>query len=332
MVAVATLVVVAIIGVLLVAEPDDEVAGPLRMPVLGPSQAVYDGDLGDPFVLPVTAGKRVVSFMAFGTGNRPDRVPTARSTDLVTWQTGPDALPRLPAWAAPDPRQSLSWAPAALQTNGGFLLYVTLPDARSGQQCIGVARSPVPEGPYEGVGDGPLVCQNDLGGSIDPGVTVDRKGRLHMLWKNDGNSVGRPSSLWEQQLEPNGLGLAGPAHRLLTDSRPWQGGIIENPALIPAARGGWWLFYSANSFNKPEYSTGVAYCRNLEGPCEEVADGPLLATPALLQDNQFAPGGLDTVRDARGVLWAVFHTWNRPARNGRFFCCRTLQLARVLSA
>jgi len=195
-----------------------------------------------------------------------------------------------------------------------------------------VARSATPEGPYVGVGDGPLLCQNDLGGSIDPAVTRDRAGHLHMLWKNDGNAVGAPSGLWEQQLTADGLGMTGTAHRLLNADQPWQGGIIEEPAVLPATGGGWWLFYSANSFDKPEYATGVAYCPSLAGPCRATSDGPFLATPALQQPGQFAPGGLETFKDAKGDLWAVFDTWNRPPRNGRFRCCRSLQMARVLSS
>ena len=121
-------------------------------------------------------------------------------------------------------------------------------------------------------------------------------------------------------------------HRLLTAERPWQGGIIEEPAVIPAKGGGWWLFYSGNFFDKPEYATGLAWCSSLAGPCRETSDGPYLDTPALQQQNQFAPGGLDTFRDGNGALWAVFDTWNRPTRNGRFRCCRSIQLAQILSA
>jgi len=329
----AIAVVVTIAGVVALATPTRNRSPAMgRLPVLGPSRVVYNGDLGDPFVLPVTSGKVTTGFIAFGTGDWPSRVPTARSADLTTWQDGPDALPTLPGWAAPDPKNSLSWAPAVLDTGKGYVLYVTLPDARSGQQCIGAAGSSTPEGPYTGIGDGPLLCQHDLGGSIDPAVVRDRSGRLHMLWKNDGNSVGAPSSIWEQQLRADGLGLVGSAHRMLSAGPAWQGGIIEEPAVIPAAGGGWWLFYSGNFFDKPEYATGLAFCPTLEGGCQETGDGPFLDTARLQQERQFAPGGLETFRDGAGTLWAVFDTWNRPTRNGRYYCCRSLQVARVLSS
>jgi beta-xylosidase len=303
-----------------------------RLPVFGPAHDVYDGDLGDPFVLPVNADGKVVSFVAFGTGDWPARIPTAHSADAVTWRQGGDALPQLPPWAGADPKNSLSWAPSAVQIGTGYVLYVTLPDAASGQQCIAAAASATPDGPYTGVGRGPLLCQHDLGGSIDPTTVLDRAGHLHMLWKNDGNSVGAPSSLWEQQLTADGLGLVGTAHRLLSADQAWQGGIVEEPALIPAGGGGFWLFYSGNFFDRPEYATGLAFCPTLEGPCRDAQEGPFLATPALQQQNQFAPGGLETFKDAKGALWAVFDTWNRPTRNGRFYCCRSLQVAQILSA
>jgi beta-xylosidase len=126
--------------------------------------------------------------------------------------------------------------------------------------------------------------------------------------------------------------VTGVAHRLLSGSLPWQGGIVEEPAMVPATGGGWWLYYSGNFFDKPEYATGLAYCPTIEGPCRDASDQAVLATPALAQDHQFAPGGLDTFLDGQGRRWAVFDTWNRPTRNGRFYCCRSLQLAEVLSA
>jgi Glycosyl hydrolases family 43 len=302
-----------------------------RPPALGTARVAYDGDLGDPFVLPVTTAESVTRFVAFGTGDWPARIPTASSADLVTWQKGPDALPDLPAWTAPDPRHSLSWAPAALDTGHGYVLFVTLPDARSGQQCIGVATSMVPEGPYAGVGDGPLVCQHDLGGSIDPSVVRDRHGGLHLFWKDESNTRGRPSGLWTQALGDDGLRLLGTPHRLLTAQRSWQGNIIEEPAAVPASDGGWWLFYSGSGFDTPTYATGLAYCADLESPCRDMSDRPFLTTTGLKEEGQYAPGGLETFRGRDGALWAVFDTWNRPIRNGRFRCCRALQLAPVLS-
>jgi glycosyl hydrolase family 43 len=324
------LILVSVVGSVLPC-PSAGAVAVLPVPVLGPSRVVYDADMGDPFVLPVPGLGSGAGYFAFATGNRHSRVPTAHSADLLSWQAGPDALPVLPDWAAADPNHLYSWAPAVLATQHGFVMYITLPEARGGQQCIGTAVASAPAGPYAGVGDGPLVCQRKLGGSIDPTIARDPSGELHLLWKSDGNSVSAPTSLWSQRLTADGLALTGLPHRLLSADLPWQGGVIEEPAAIPATGGGWWLFYSGNAYDKPRYATGVAYCPSLEGRCRDTSNGPYLSGSSL-QPGQYAPGGLDTFHDGAGVLWAVFDTWNRPPRKGRFRCCRTMQLAPILGA
>jgi hypothetical protein len=293
------------------------------LPVLGPARDVFDGDIGDPFVLPVPG----VGYWVFGTNDWPAHVPTGFSPDLVHWQRGPDAMPALPPWAAPDPTNSLVWAPAVLPVTGGYLMYVTVPDAASGRECIAVERSTMPAGPYHAAGAGPLVCQTALGGSIDPMVVHDPAGRLHLLWKNDGNCCGLPVSLWAGDMAADGLTLAGPPHRLLTADQPWEGGVIERPVAIPAAHGGWWLFHAGNNWQLAAYGTGVAYCPTLSGPCRDASPGPFLATTG----TQYSPGGLDAFTDLRGTRWAVYATWSRPARHGRFYCCRSVRLAPIVS-
>jgi hypothetical protein len=295
--------------------------GPVpRLPRLGSAHDAYDGDFGDPFVLSTRAG-----FVLFGTDDPPDHIPTATSSDLMHWVHGADAMPVLPQWASPDPTDSLTWAPAATVVGRRYLLYATVHAISADRQCIAVLTSATPLGPYRDARGAPLVCQVALGGSIDPNIT-SAGGRLHLAWKSDGNCCGLPASVWEQDLRPDGLALVGTAHKLLSATQRWQGGVIENPALLAAPGGGWWLFYSGNRFDVAAYATGLAWCPRLEGPCRETSSGPFLAGTA----SQFSPGGLDFFR-VRGHLMAAFATWNRPARNGRFFCCRSLDVAPVVT-
>jgi beta-xylosidase len=292
------------------------------LPRLGAIRDAYDGDIGDPSVLPVPGG-----YAVFGTDDAPDRVPTATSTDLLSWTTGPDAVPTLPSWADPDPGNDLTWAPSAIASGGGYLLFVTVHDLAADRQCVAVLVAAAALGPYRDGRGSPLVCQAALNGSIDPSVVVDAAGGHHLVWRSDSGCCGPPAILWEQDLRPDGLALVGEAHRLLTADRPWQDGVIENPAMLPASRGGWWLFYSGNRFDSPAYATGLAWCQRLAGPCREVSDHPFLAGSPTLQ----SPGGMDFFRDAAGRRWAAFATWNRPPRHGRFFCCRSVELAPILS-
>src|SRR5699024_918898 len=77
------------------------------------------------------------------TGER--NVPVLTSTDLVTWTPVGDALPRLPAWAAP----GRTWAPGVITlAPNRYVLYYTATARREGRQCIGRAVSTTPQGPY----------------------------------------------------------------------------------------------------------------------------------------------------------------------------------------
>ena len=60
------------------------------------------------------------------------------------------------------------------------------------------------EGPFEDHPEAPLVCQRELGGSIDPYPYRDADGRLYLFWKNDGNCCAQPVHLWVQPLADDG--------------------------------------------------------------------------------------------------------------------------------
>jgi beta-xylosidase len=64
--------------------------------------------------------------------------------------------------------RSTDLTPEVARTPAGFVLYYTLRGAASGRQCISVATAERPEGPFRDTRDRPLVCQEQLGGSIDP--------------------------------------------------------------------------------------------------------------------------------------------------------------------
>jgi beta-xylosidase len=312
------------------------------LPRIGVSQDVDQSDVADPFVLPVSASvagdaasttavlqsMTATKYVRFGTTDWRSNVPTAVSTDLTDWTGTADALPNLPSWATPS--VATTWGPAVLPTATGWVLFFATEEAASGLECIGRATASRPEGPYVDRSSGPLVCQRSLGGSIDPSVVRDSKGTAYLIWKNDGNAQGDPVSLWEQRLSPDGQQLSGTPNRLLSADEPWQHGIVESPAMLAASKGGWWLFYSGGFWRSAGYSTGLAYCSSIEGPCRETSTTPFLASGP----NELSPGGLDTFIDSRGDVWATFSTFvlrTNPRRRGRFFRDRVLDIAPILS-
>src|SRR5437868_3333 len=116
--------------------------------------------------------------------------PILHSRDLVNWETVGAVFQRRPAWAV-----GSFWAPEISQDRGRFFVYY-VGRKRDGPLCVAVATSARPQGPY--ADHGPLVCQEV--GSIDPFPVTDESGARYLLWKEDGNSVSKPTPIWAQPL------------------------------------------------------------------------------------------------------------------------------------
>jgi hypothetical protein len=149
---------------------------------------------------------------------------------------------------------------------GRYLLYFTARHRHSGRQCIGVAVGATAVGPFVSPATWPLVCQTDLGGSIDPQPFVDSDGRAFLLWKSEGNAIGQPSAVFAQRLSPDGLTLAGQPSALLTSGAAWEQHLIETPALIATGRS-YMLVYSGGWWESASCAIGYATCDTPLGPC-----------------------------------------------------------------
>ncbi|MEV0810931.1 family 43 glycosylhydrolase [Micromonospora sp. NPDC050200] len=110
-----------------------------------------------------------------------------------------------------------TWAPD-VQPNpdGSLTLTYTAQDAASGRQCIGVAFANSPIGGFVPYGSRPLICPLNQGGAIDANTFVARDGTRYLSWKNDGNAINQPSTLWVSQVTNNGTTLVGPTTAMLT--------------------------------------------------------------------------------------------------------------------
>ena len=126
-------------------------------------------------------------------------IPVATAPDLATWSTPIDALPELPAWA----QWGHTRAPGVLRRPDGFVLYFAARFPTTGRHCIGAATSTSATGPFTTTSPEPLVCQPELGGSIDPHPFVDTDRTAYLLWKADGNAIGHASALFSQRLRPD---------------------------------------------------------------------------------------------------------------------------------
>ena len=257
---------------------------------------LFAADFPDPAVLQVGP----MTF-AFGTNGRFGNVQVLRSTDLRSWERLPDALPDLPAWAAPN----FTWAPSVLPRGSSYVLYYTARHRTSGMQCIGRAIGSKPEGPFVDELPQPFVCQMDLRGSIDPQPFVDADGTATLLFKSEGR-VGEPTRIWAQRLAPDGRSLTGPVRELVHTDQTWEEPIVEGPAMV-RAEGAYWLLYAGQRWETANYAIGYARCATPLGPCVKDGQGPLLASSATFS----GPGSPDVVAGPDGELLLTFHAWTK---------------------
>ncbi|WP_020386671.1 glycoside hydrolase family 43 protein [Kribbella catacumbae] len=267
---------------------------------MGFTNPVYDNNFADPHVIAVGD-----QYYAYATNGPLGNVQTLKSTDLVSWDQVGDALPSLPAWTSP----GKVWAPeVAVQGTDRFVMYYTTSDTASGRQCIGVAVASKPEGPFVDKSSKPLICQVAEGGSIDASPFEDSSGRRWLYWKNDGNAVSVDTWIYVSQLAPDGLTLTGEPTRLIKQTLPWEGNLVEAPYVVER-NGKFHLFYSANAFDKAEYAVGHALCTTPTGPCTKTGD------PILTSSNDAAGPGHNMVLLKDDRYWFVYHAWD-PALVG----------------
>jgi beta-xylosidase len=295
---------------------------------------VLETDFPDPFVL--LAGGTFYAY-ATNTDHGERNVQLASSANLADWSLvkGPDgkprdAMPELPPWA----RRGWTWAPEVMKTAGGYLLYFTAKEKKTGLQCVGVAASADPQGPFTSDAAEPLVCQRDLGGTIDASPFRDSDGKLYLYFKNDGNAVRKPVQIWVQPLAPDGLSVAGEAAPLLKPDAAWEGSVIEAPSMARIGET-YALFYSANDFGWPDsmrlspYGIGYATCRTPQGPCTDAPENPLLHSFNASVGCLSGPGHQALFQV--GARWFIaFHAWSASPNCHRLDWARFLYVAPLI--
>ncbi len=259
---------------------------------------VLDTDFADPHV--VRDGD---AFYAYATGSAGfSNIQVATSDDLVEWSESEDALPERPDWQPF--YQGLTWAPEVIEVDGRWLMYYVAREQASGLQCLALAVAEEPAGPFEDTSSGPLVCQRDLGGSIDAFAFEDADGARYLFWKNDGNARGLDTRIWVQRLSADGTRVEGaPVDTGLKQTRPWQGALVEAPTVV-LRDGTYVLLYSANDFNSDAYAMGYATATAVTGPYVDRSVEPWVDT----EGDAAGPGG-QAVIEVDGEQWLVYHAW-----------------------
>ena len=263
-----------------------------------------------------------------GTGQG-SNIQVARSTDLVTWEELPDALPELASWSGLTTLlrpllHAATWAPEVTPIGDRYVMYYTTPAVEilrpdgKPAQCLSVATADAPEGPFVDESDAPLVCQADLGGSIDGSYFLEDDGTQYLVWKNDGNCCSKPLSFWLQQLSDDGTALVGDPIVLegFDNDRAWEGRVIESPQLL-RHDGRYYMLYSGNDYASVRYAVGYATADALTGPYTDAEENPILSTDfdSAVELGLAGPGHQSVFTDDDGDLWMAYHAWVNTAIN-----------------
>ena len=258
--------------------------------------AVHPYDFPDPAVITYKG-----TYYAYGTNGPGGTIQALRSHDLKTWAVLPSVLAGVPPWAKP----AYTWAPSVQQVgSSAFVLYYAVRDRGSNRQCISSAISFFPTGQFIDVSKGPIVCQTQFGGSIDPSTYTDEFGFQHLLWKSEGETVGGRATIWTQIVAYDGRRLAGTPIQLLAADERWQDKVIENPSMAKVGDT-WILLYAGNHWNTPGYATAYAICKTSVGPCTPPPDNVVLQSSGAIA----GPGGAQFFRSRGGSTLVAYAAW-----------------------
>jgi len=166
-----------------------------------------------------------------------------------------------------------------------------------------VASADKPEGPY--TDHGPLMCQEV--GSIDAFPMRDENGKLYIIWKEDGNSVNKPTPIWAQQMNEERTALMGEKRELFRNNEKWENNLVEGVSIIKNGDY-YYAFYAAAGCCGREctYQTGVARSKNLFGPWEKYEKNPIL-----VNDDEWKCPGHGTPIEKDGKYYFLYHAYDK---------------------
>jgi beta-xylosidase len=267
----------------------------------------YAGDFSDPTVIRVGS-----TYYAYATTTANMNLPVMVSNDLVSWWPRPEALWSPARWAhvksvIKGKSIARTWAPSVAKVGSGYThAYATELASTPGKMCVSLSRSLTPDSGFVDSSTRPVVCPSDEA-AIDPQVYVGPHGAPFLVWKTEGIPRVRPTRLMIRRLATSGTALQpGTTTRtLLRTALPWEGNVIENPAMVHYGDR-FYLFYSGNRFATASYATGYAICRTAIGPCTRPSTRPLLATDGVVA----GPGGATPFVDTAGRLRLAYAAWD----------------------
>lgn len=239
------------------------------------------------------------TYYLYGTGSE-DGIAVATSKDLKTW-TWPEEKPMYLALHKDDSYGDFwFWAPEVYRVGEKYLMYY------SSEEHICVAEGDSPLGPFRQKEQKPM---REAKG-IDNSLFIDKDGKPYLFWVNFTES-GLQS--WVAELEEDCSTIIEGSEKLcIATSQEWEKvwpSVNEGPFVLEH-EGYYYLTYSANSYESPNYGLGYAVAEHPAGPWVKYEGNPIF---------QFA-GGLEGVGhhayfiDRKGNRRIAFHSHCEPGK------------------
>jgi Glycosyl hydrolases family 43 len=296
-------------------------AGTFSFPL--PPTPAYGGDAGDPDV--VESGGIYYAFST-GTplGNHLQALVNTSGSPTSGWQSytgqsfGSSALPAEPGWEADNTQTS----PGVFFFANHWVMFYDAAQAGHGSDtgfdCLSVATagslSPT-NAAFTDTSAGPLVCQSNLGGAIDPSPFIDPVNNTPWLvWKSNDGGSSQPAGIWTEELNSSGTGfLAGSSPTEIffnnTAAFPWES-TVEDPSMLYTG-GQFYLLFSGGIYTSPSYAEGVAACATPTSTCTQTDPNPILSS----YGDVAGPGGGSWFVDSAGREWLIFDGWTSGCTN-----------------
>jgi xylan 1,4-beta-xylosidase len=256
---------------------------------------VLPGDYPDPSVVKIGDNYWATAT----TSNWAPLFPLLVSKDLYNWENKGHVFNQLPSWA-----DYYFWAPEITYDNGKVYVFYAA-HKKNGNLCLGVASASKPEGPYKD--HGPLMCEP--AGSIDAFSIRDEKGKLYIIWKEDGNSVKKPTPIWAAELNEQRTAIVGEKKELFRNDVTWEQNLVEGVSMIRHGDYFYAFYAGAGCCGRGcTYATGIARSKNLLGPWEKYGKNPIQTG----DENWKCPGhGTPVEKD--GKYYFLYHAYNKES-------------------
>ncbi len=250
--------------------------------------------VADPFILEDNG-----VYHLYGTSSR-DGIVAWRSTDLIHWDgpcgaTNGLALHKDDSWG-----NRMFWAPEVYKINDRYVMTYSV------EGHIAVAESDSPLGPFVQSEKKPLLEER----GIDSHIFIDDDGTPHLYWVRfqGGNII--YTARMSHDLKTVDMSTA--RHCITPQPDTWErtnsepkANVAEGP-FVMKRNGKYYLTYSCNHYQSPDYAVGWAVSDHPEGPWIRSKDNPIL----LRHNGYVGTGHHAFLQTSSGKLYIVYHAHN----------------------